>query len=316
MSPGIFLPAESDLDLFRRLTARHRNYLEESFPRWGTHHAESLSRQVANGSLSAMLWKGGGGACTGLALVTLPRSHGGLHGLWLEPSNPSALTEILSDAERDGGVPLVTVTDILPGIEPAAQSSTLGSMGFWHRQKVLMRRDSRNTLADRKSPPSEVRPIRPADLEAVVGLYVRAYTNRPGEFWTWGRPDNWVDARDDVMSHVDSHGDWNPAFLPEASFVWESAGRVLGAVLVDGRRVDCPYVEDLLVEPEVHRRGIGRALMEASIERMMREGSRKIELAAIRRGAPYRLYQRLEFEEVPPPEGTLDGHWVRGKSPF
>ena len=161
-----------------------------------------------------------------------------------------------------------------------------------------------------------MRTIRQADLEQVVGLYVRAYAERPGEFWTSGRPDNWANARDDVMSHIDSRGEWSTNFLADASVVWDAGGRVVGAVLVEENRKDHPFVEDAIVEPEFQRRGIGRALMEAAIDRIMQREPRTIELAAVRFGAPYRLYHRLGFDEVPPPAGSLDGDWVRGPSPF
>ncbi len=161
-----------------------------------------------------------------------------------------------------------------------------------------------------------MRSIRTEDLGVVVGIYVRAYADRPGEFWTWGRPDNWENARADVMSHIDAEGKWKPNFLAEASVVWDDRGRVVGAVLVEENRKDQPWVEDAIVEPEYQRRGIGRALMEAAIGRIMRAKPRTIQLAAIRFGAPYRLYRQLGFDEVPPPAGSLDGDWVRGPSPL
>lgn len=313
----MFVPPESDRERLRILTSRHEKYLETAFPGWGTYQSASLARQTANGSLSALLWVSRSGTADGLILVTSSRSPAGVHGVWLEPSTPETLTEILTDLEREVGSPLATVTDVLPGVGPDAQSTVFGGMGFWHREKVLMRR-APGGLADRRSVPPEVRPIRREDLDAVVGLYVRAYTSRPGEFWVWGQPDpaHWTDAREDVMSHLDSRGGWERNFLSSASFVWSTAHGILGAVLVEANRGDCPYIEDLIVEPEFHRRGIGRALMEASIERIMQDGPRAAELAAIRFGAPYRFYQRLGFDEVPPAAGRLDGQWVRGRSPF
>jgi ribosomal protein S18 acetylase RimI-like enzyme len=221
----------------------------------------------------------------------------------------------MDDIEHEFDSPLASVTDVLPRISPNDQALVFGARGFWHREKVVMRRGPEKPAGIRFTP-SEVRTIRESDLEAVVGIYVRAYSERPGEFWTWGRPDNWANARDDVMSHIDSHGKWSPNFLADASVVWDAGGRVVGAVLVEENQRDHPFVEDAIVEPEFHRRGIGRALMSAAIDRIMQEKPRSIELAATRFGAPYRLYQRLGFDEVPPPAGSLDGDWVRGPSPF
>ena len=314
MPHGSIAPAESDLEECRQLTAEHERWLAETFPGWGSRQVKSLTQQKASRRLSALLWESDDRLSRGLALVSPAQNEAGIHGLWLRPWSLRSLGDMLSGVEHEIPGPVQTVTDVLPEPDPEEQSRWFRARGFWHRQKVLMRLTS-PTSAETGHAPREIRPLRRADLEQVVGLYVRAHTSRPGEFWTWGPPDNWAEAQRDVMDHVDAEGHWTSDFLPDASFVWESHGRVLGAVLVDADRRGCSYVSDLLVEPEFHRQGIGRSLMERSIQEIQHAGPQLVELAAIRFGAPYRLYRRLGFEEVPPPQGRLDGQWVRGKVP-
>lgn len=310
-----FLPVESDRELAGLFTRRHRRFLEEKHPAWGANQARSLERQRVKGALSTSLWKPTGGRAIGMVWLQTLSTSVRLHGVWLEPAGPEFLEALMEDLGRDAAGPIGVVTDVLPGMSDEEQLRFFRRRGFWHRAKVLMRRDPQRSSAAAPQA-SKVRPIQLADLEPIVGIYVRAYSRRPGEFWTWGFTDAWAEARDDVMGHVDRAGGWAADFLPKASFVWEDAGRVLGAVLVDAARYSCPYVEDLIVEPEFHRQGIGRSLLETTIRELTGERPQAIELGAIRAGAPYRLYQKLGFEELPPPRGRLDGNWVRGESPF
>jgi GNAT superfamily N-acetyltransferase len=317
MSNGSVLPAESEPETTELLTDQHRRFLEASRPGWGTHQANALARQRATGTLSALLWKPEAGGPMGLTWIQTVCDGIRIHGLWVDPLSPEVLTALFTDLELERNSPVVAVTDVLPGLASEQQARFFEPIGFWHRAKVMMRRGLGGPVrADPGSP--EIRPIERADLKAVAGVYVRAYSERPGEFWTWGAPDAWLEAEaeQDVMSHLTKTGEWAPSFLPHASFVWEEDGSVLGAVLVEAGRYGIPYVEDLVVEPRFHRRGIGRSLLGRTIDQLVRDGPRSIELAAIRFGAPYRLYRKLGFDEVPPPEGELDGHWIRGKSPF
>jgi GNAT superfamily N-acetyltransferase len=221
----------------------------------------------------------------------------------------------LQELERETGQQASAVTDVLPGLDEDAQIRLFEGLGFWHRAKVLMRRPI-ETMDSTVSTLKEIRGIRLDDLPQVVGVYGRSYAERPGEFWVWAAPGSWREAEHDVLSHRDAAGDWAAAFRPDASFVWESGGQVLGAVLVEAGAHGIPYVEDLIVEPALHRRGIGRALLESALAAVARTGSSAIELAAIRYGAPYWLYRRVGFQELPSPEGRLDGYWVRGPRPF
>jgi GNAT superfamily N-acetyltransferase len=311
----IIQPAGSDPELFRRLASEHRRFLEQWRPYFGPHQAEALQQQAAKRQFSEILWKPEGTSRVGLARLRDSPTGLRVHGIWTSPPGPESLAELLADIERVKAAPIATVSDVLPGVDSGEQDRFFRPKGFWHREKVLMRRPARAPGAKAPSS-SQVRHIEKSDLRALVGVYEHAYSDRPGEFWTWSSPDPASDAEADVMSHCSPNGDWARDFLPNLSFVWESDGRVLGGALLSAIRPGVPYVEDLIVEPAFHRQGIGRALLERSILEVQNGGLRTIELAAIRFGPPARLYQSLGFEDVPPPDGTLDGHWVGGKDPI
>ena len=315
MPPRFLVAAKSERKLSDSLINQHRGFLEQVYPVWGVHQAESLAEQTAMGALSTLLWKSADGGALGLVWVQHLPAEERVHGVWMDPTGPEALKALLEDIEQDRHSPVTTVTDVLPGLDDEEQPRFFEPKGFWHRAKVVMRRTTPDPVRRSARVPN-IRPIDLSDLAAIVGVYARAYSDRPGEFWTWGAAGARAFAETDVMSHRSPTGGWVPSFLPNASYVWEDRGKVVGAVLVEAGRSGIPYVEDLIVEPEFHRRGIGRCLLETAIDQLVRDGSRAVELGAIRLGAPYRLYQKLGFEELPPTAGRLDGHWVRGPSPF
>ncbi len=298
-----------------RLVERHRQFLEERFPFWGRSQANALARQVDDGSLTIRPWTARDERAIGVAWVQT--ADGGLrvHGLWTEPTGPGPVTELLADLPRERAGTVQVVTDVLPGFDAEAQEDHFAGLGYWHRAKVLIRR---SPDAARIAPPRSprIRPIAPTDLLAVTRVYAAAYADRPGEFWAWAVPSAAQEAERDLRRHLGPTGGWSDSFLADASQVWDDAGTVRGAVLLGRGGRGHPWVDDLIVEPAFHRQGIGRALLEAAIAQVTSQGPENIDLAAIRFGAPYRLYRRVGFEEVPPPEGRLDGHWVRGPSPF
>jgi hypothetical protein len=178
-------PGGADPELLRVLTARHRAYLKESHPVMGPHLSNSLDRQTANGSLVAWLWKRSNGTAEGLVYVGSAVPPAKVHGLWLESTNAHTLEEILADLERELDSPLASVTDVIPKIGTKDQALVFGRRGFWHREKILMRRGPEKP-ADNRFTPSEVRTIRPADLETLVGVYVRPENSGRGDRRTTG----------------------------------------------------------------------------------------------------------------------------------
>ncbi len=311
------LPLTADAELVTGLVHRHRLSLAAAYPAGGTYQADALARQLASGALSALLWKPAGREATGIVWFEALPEGDRIHGLWLEPMGVDPLTRFLEEFARERSRIPAAVTDLLPGIPDASQTTLFEGRGFWHRSKVLMRWGPKARAAAPGAPP-QLRPVEPADLSDVVEVYVHAYGERPGEFWTWNRDDR--AAREEAVTYVGGHatgsGSWAPNFLADASFVWVEEGRILGAVLVVRGKNGVPWVDDLIVEPTAQRRGIGRALLERTLDRLSGTSPGVVELAAIRFGAPFRLYRRLGFEEDLTPSSRLDGHWVRGRSPF
>jgi GNAT superfamily N-acetyltransferase len=79
----------------------------------------------------------------------------------------------------------------------------------------------------------------------------------------------------------------------------DAAGRVVGFALLD-RVGGIPYLEEVDVEPNFGRRGIGRSLVLASCDWARAQGSDRITLSTFRDvawNAPF--YARLGFDEIP-----------------
>jgi GNAT superfamily N-acetyltransferase len=315
IAPGRLSPADAEPELRDSLLAQYRRFLERSHPDWGHRQLAALARQAGSGSLTLSLWRSSSPHATGLVWTQEVPAGACLHGVWIEPGGSETLEALLSDLEAEGTRVVEAVTDVLPEIDAPEQDHLFERRGFWHRAKVLMRREVTVPMGSATGT-SQVRGIRRDDLPEIVEIYARAYSYRPGEFWTWTAPDSHAEAVRDVMGHLDQAGQWAPSFLPEASFVYEHEGWLLGAVLVERSHDGAAYVEDLVVDPAHHRQGIGRSLLERAIAEVTQDRPQAIELGAIRFGAPYRLYTRLGFVELPPPRGRLDGHWIRGESPF
>ncbi|MGA7924274.1 MAG: GNAT family N-acetyltransferase [Thermoplasmata archaeon] len=312
-TPSFVSPAAAPED-WRRLQGEFHRFLASFHPTWGSAQAKSLFQQTERGWLYSLVWRPTAGDALGLAFAQDTPSGSRIHGVWVEPADSRSLARFLHDFEREMGRPVVVITDVLPGMELADQVSFFEERGYWHRAKVLMRREMRRGVL---SPPgsSEIRPLLRSDIPELVTLYSRAYHERPGEFWVWTAPDPVADAELTWRSLLDPSGEWVPNHRAEASFVWVANKKVVGAVAVEDRPSGVPYISDLIVDPEHHRHGIGRRLMERTLLELSQGPSEVVELAAIQYGAPYRLYEKIGFREVAPPDGRYDGHWVLGPDP-
>jgi predicted N-acetyltransferase YhbS len=313
---GTFVSPESEPALTSALLTRYAEQLATIFPAWGRTQADALVKQWHQGWLTVLVWQSGDAERRGLAFTNQSSRGLQVHGLILEPDNSATLLGFLSDLEEDGPGPLHALTDMLPGIEPGAQPGLLRRRGFWHRAKVLMRRPvSGPSSIAALTREGHLRSPVSSDLEAIVHLYARAFTDRPGEFWVWSSPDPEADAREYLAQYIGPDGSWSLDFVPGASAIWESEGAVVGAVLVESTVGRLPTVANLMVDPDHQRRGIGRRLMQHALQTLDVTNPGPVELVAIRGGAPFQLYQELGFGEVPPPDGRREGHWVRGEAP-
>jgi putative acetyltransferase len=94
----------------------------------------------------------------------------------------------------------------------------------------------------------------------------------------------------------------SPQFVPELALVAEISGRVVGHVMISGAtledgesRRDIVMLSPLAVAPDVHRRGIGSALVREVTARADRRGDPLVVLE----GSPV-FYGRLGFEHAVP----------------
>lgn len=142
-----------------------------------------------------------------------------------------------------------------------------------------------------------IRPVRPAEYDAVGQVIAAAYLalpNLPGD------SDWYFDEIRDVRKRAD---------LSCVLAAVADDGSVLGGVTyVSGP--DDPYSEELGacdagirmlgVAPEAQRRGVGRALVEACIERAIAAGRNRVVLhTGVWMPAAQRLYARLGFRREP-----------------
>ncbi|MBL9138877.1 MAG: GNAT family acetyltransferase [Verrucomicrobiales bacterium] len=121
-----------------------------------------------------------------------------------------------------------------------------------------------------------VRPFEPSDEETVVELWKRCDLVRA-----------WNDPRKDMRRKL--------AVRPDLFLVGVEDGRVVGTVMAgyEGHR---GWINYLAVDPELRRRGFGRALMDAAEQKLRECGCPKINLQ-IRptNRAVIEFYQRLGF---------------------
>ena len=135
-------------------------------------------------------------------------------------------------------------------------------------------------------------------------------------------------ARDEPALRRLDHAEWSTLHSPaparvgpfdlEGALVYEIGDELAGYVQT-GPLWDIPAVahvrqiRGLLVDPRFRGRGIGRALLEAAIERAQRDGVRKLTLRVLSHNEPARaLYAACGFEVEGVSRGLffLDGRYV------
>ena len=123
-----------------------------------------------------------------------------------------------------------------------------------------------------------IRLMRPADYDAVHALWLR----------TQGMGLNDVDdSREGIAKFL--------ARNPTTCFVAEEDGQLVGVILTghDGRR---GYIYHTAVDARLQRRGIGRALVEAALDALEKEGISKAALLVFSRNETGNLFwEKLGF---------------------
>jgi GNAT superfamily N-acetyltransferase len=156
----------------------------------------------------------------------------------------------------------------------------------------------------------EIRPVRPAEHEALGELIVTAYAAIDPE----ALDDAFVAELRDVAGRVAG---------AEVLVAVDAGGAVLGGVTyvpgpdspwAEFTEPDAAGIRMLAVAPEAQGRGIGRALSLATVERARAAGRRQILLHSTdRMTAAHRMYLRLGFARDPSIDWEpLPGFWLRG----
>jgi GNAT superfamily N-acetyltransferase len=134
-----------------------------------------------------------------------------------------------------------------------------------------------------------IRPAIEADLPAVLSLYVQ-----PG-----------VDADDEQLPLEDARRILArfAAYPDYTLYVAEAGGRIVGtfALLVmdnlGHRGAPSAIAEDVVVAPDTHRQGIGRAMMAFALERAREKGCYKLALSSnLKRDKAHAFYDQIGFD--------------------
>jgi GNAT superfamily N-acetyltransferase len=158
--------------------------------------------------------------------------------------------------------------------------------------------------------PITVREARPDEYERIAGLTLAAYLEIPGV----ADDPAYLEELADVAARA--------AAVPVLAAVEESSGAILGSVTyVPGPG---PFAESegpneagfrmLAVDPMVHGRGVGRALVAACVERARVAGKRRLVLLTLpEMAAAHRLYERTGFARDPANDWEFEpGRWLLG----
>jgi ribosomal protein S18 acetylase RimI-like enzyme len=199
----------------------------------------------------------------------------------------------LLEAIREGAGPVAFLPGGLTGLSDAEESELMRGRGFGRFARSEMRLPPEApTPAVREAGAARLRTVRPDDLDALAELHRRAYDGHFDRYLFLVEQDPRKDAELAVKELLG--GRWGE-FLPWASPVAEGDDGPAGAVLV----VRAPYgplIADVMVDPGLQGRGIGRRLMAESVRTLRERGESVIVLNVTEGNArAVGLYERLGF---------------------
>lgn len=157
-------------------------------------------------------------------------------------------------------------------------------------------------------PDLEIRPVRPDEYEAVADLNVRSYTTIYDDLGDYEsvlrRVAHRAAAADVLVGMLDGTLAGTVTYVPGPG------------PYAEGDDPDAAWIRMLAVEPELERRGIGRALTMACVERARAAGRARILLnTGDPQLAAQRLYEGLGFDRRPElDEHVEDDFWLRAYS--
>ncbi len=253
---------------------------------------EGIERDIAEGTASGVLAVEGGGP-VGVALWA-PAS---VLGLTVEVLHLEGAGRTLDGYTafvrrvRDVAGPVAFLPGRLAGLSESEEERAMRALGFVRFARSEMRYPPDAAVPDLPTVP-ELREIAATDESALTTLLDVAYRGRLDRYLFQVDPDPQKDAELQVREILS--GRWGE-LLPWASFVVPDGGAVVASTIV----VRAPYgplVAQVMVDPLHQGRGLGRAVLAASVRALRARGERVIVLNVTEEnGRAVRLYERLGF---------------------
>jgi GNAT superfamily N-acetyltransferase len=254
-----------------------------------------LEREVSSGTALGRLWTDGDRG-VGLAVWQAESTLGiEVTLLYLDEAHrgPRAYEEFLGGLRASAG-PVAFAPGNLAGLSPAEESELMERLGFARFARSEMRFPADAPVPTDPLPgrSRELRAATAADVPGLARLHERAYENHFDRYLFLADPDPVRDAELAVQEIVG--GRWGE-FLPWASPVLGEDGALTAATLV----VRAPYgplLADVMVDPRVQGRGLGRAALTWTV-RALRERGESVIVLNVTEGnvRARRLYERFGF---------------------
>ncbi len=255
--------------------------------------AGDIDRRVESGTIPGRLWMRDGRP-VGIILWEPPEPIGiAVRFCFLRPEHGSpADYRSLLEAVTSLVGPIAFVGSIAGGAEEI-ESRVLGSLGFAPFHRSEMRFPPGAPVPDPlPSPGLSLRPLRPSDARAVAAVHAAAYGAHFDRYLFLEDPDPRADAEKFLTAAL--AGRWGE-FLTGASFVAETPDAVIGATIVV-RSEGKALIADVAVDPSAQGRGVGRAMLVATLRALRERREPLIALAVTEENErARRLYEHLGF---------------------
>lgn len=255
--------------------------------------AANVARDIRAGRAQGGLWMRAGRP-VGLVLWTPSGPLGAavrLMYLTSDVASPETYRALFDAIVRSAGV--VAFVASLPGLGPKEESNLLGSLGFARFSRSEMRFPPEKAVPALDLPEGiTIRAARPEDETELARVHAAAYRDHFDRYLFLEDLDPTSDA--EKIVHSLFHGRWGE-LLGGASVVAEAGGRLVAGTLVL-RAAERALIADVSVDPSQQGRGVGRAVLVATVAALRARGERAIALAVTEEnGRARRLYERVGF---------------------
>jgi ribosomal protein S18 acetylase RimI-like enzyme len=255
----------------------------------------AFEEELTRGRLTGTLLRAGG-RTIGIAFWrSLGRVGLSVGPIAFEPTaaTPERYDELLQEIGQRVGT-VTFVAGPLLGLEAPAEARVMEGAGFARYGRMEMELRFPRAPLTTPDPPTNasVRTVGRDDASALVELHARAYRGRFDRYLFLEEEDEREDAR--VLVHGILEGRWGE-FAPEGSRGLERERRLVAATLV-ARRPRGPMILDVMVDPELRGRGLGRAVLSETVRALAGSGAEVVHLNVTEGNTPaLRLYRELGF---------------------